>query len=281
MSRRAHSSPMSFFSFQDIMACVTGIMILVSLILALDPLSNQPLASTTPGQSVIVRKHLASAREREKAARKSLEEKTAVMEEVRTTQHVTGGQIQRLEKMQQEEERRIEKTKQNKDAVAASLQWCESEIILLTIDVKRAAEKERAIREQISDEQMKGRVRRQDGPFEPLQPLLLEVTPMGVGIGILDDEGIPKQTVFIHDDLIRRAPLIWAAQWMDLIKKYPPPNPANPTVGWYALFIIRDDAVRRALNLYSNLFADKLDAGWQLWDSSQGGFFDPLEEVKP
>ena len=281
MGRRAETSPMSFFSFQDIMACVTGIMILVTLILALDPLSNQPLASTTPGQSESVRKQLASAQEREKAARESLEEKSAVLEEVRTTQHVTGGQIQRLEQMEQEEDRRIEKMTKSKNAAAASLEQCESEIVLLTKDIKRAAEKERAIREQISDEQMKGRVRRQDGPFEPLQPILFEVISTGVGIGILNQEGIPKQTGFIHDDVMHRASLIWAAQWLKLIETYPPPNAANPTTGWYALFIIRDDAVRPALNLYSNLFADKWDAGWQLWDSTQGGFFDPFEEPKP
>ncbi len=271
---------MSFFSFQDIMACVTGIMILVTLILALDPLSNQPLASTTPGQSEVVRKQLASAQEREKAARESLEEKTAVMEEVRTTQHVTGGQIQRLEQMQQEEERRIESIKRRKEEAATSLEQCVSEIVLLTKDVKRAAEKERAIREQISDEQMKGRIRRQDGPFEALQPLLLEVTSTGVGVGSLNQEGIPKQTGFISDDVMHRASLIWAAQWMKLIETYPPPNEENPTEGWYVLFIIRDDAVRRALNLYSNLFSDKWSAGWQLWDSKQSGFFDPLEEIK-
>ncbi len=280
MGRRSQTSPMSFFSFQDIMACVTGIMILVTLILALDPLSNQPLASTTPGQSEVVRKQLASAQEREKAARESLEEKTAVMEEVRTTQHVTGGQIQRLEQMQQEEERRIESIKRRKEEAATSLEQCVSEIVLLTKDVKRAAEKERAIREQISDEQMKGRIRRQDGPFEALQPLLLEVTSTGVGVGSLNQEGIPKQTGFISDDVMHRASLIWAAQWMKLIETYPPPNEENPTEGWYVLFIIRDDAVRRALNLYSNLFSDKWSAGWQLWDSKQSGFFDPLEEIK-
>ena len=36
---------MSFFSFQDIMASVTGIMILVTLLLALDPLGTQMRAS--------------------------------------------------------------------------------------------------------------------------------------------------------------------------------------------------------------------------------------------
>ncbi|MDA1261888.1 MAG: hypothetical protein O3B75_03215 [Planctomycetota bacterium] len=281
MARRAATSPMSFFSFQDIMACVTGIMILVTLILAIDPLSNQPLASTTPGQSEIIRKQLASAQERMKAAQESLEEKSAMLEAVRTTERVTGGQIQRIQQMQQEEERRLENTKKNKDAAAATLEKCESEIDLLTKDVKRAAEKERAIREQISNEQLKGRIIRQEGQFEPLQPILIEVTQEGVGIGNLDSEGVPKQTVFIHNEIMNRASLLWAAQWLKLLETYPPPSEANPMIGWYALFIIRDDSVREAMHLYSNLFPDKWEAGWQIWDSTKGGFFDPLEEPKP
>lgn len=281
MSRRAATSPMSFFSFQDIMACVTGIMILVALILALDPLSDQPSISATAGQSDALRQYLASAHERVRAARESVEEKSAALEEFRTTPHVTAGQIQRLEKMQQEEERRIESIQVKNAAAVSALEQCENEILLLTNDVRLATEKERAIREQINDEQMKGRIRRQSGPFEPLQPLLLEVTTRGVAIGSLDQDGIPRQTEFIHDEVMRRASLIWASQWMKVLATHPPPAQESSEVGWYALFIIRDDAVSRALSLYSNLFSNKWEAGWQIWDSSNGGFFDPLEELKP
>jgi len=47
--KKRDEAPLSLFSFQDIMACLTGILILVALLLAIDGLSDDMQA--TPGKS--------------------------------------------------------------------------------------------------------------------------------------------------------------------------------------------------------------------------------------
>ena len=47
--KKREEAPLSLFSFQDIMACLTGILILVALLLAIDGLSDDMQA--TPGKS--------------------------------------------------------------------------------------------------------------------------------------------------------------------------------------------------------------------------------------
>ena len=46
--KKRDEAPLSLFSFQDIMACLTGILIMVSLLLAIDGLSDE--MQVTPGK---------------------------------------------------------------------------------------------------------------------------------------------------------------------------------------------------------------------------------------
>ena len=58
--KKREEAPLSLFSFQDIMACLTGILILVALLIAMDGLTDEMEA--TPGKSGAPNPEVAAAR---------------------------------------------------------------------------------------------------------------------------------------------------------------------------------------------------------------------------
>ena len=58
--KKREEAPLSLFSFQDIMACLTGILILVALLIAMDGLTDEMEA--TPGKSGVPNPEVAAAR---------------------------------------------------------------------------------------------------------------------------------------------------------------------------------------------------------------------------
>jgi hypothetical protein len=264
---------MSFFSFQDIMACVTGIMILVTLMLALDPLSNRPMVSPTPSVPSDVVERLRAAQQRSEGAAEAVAKARELLEQSSAEERVTGRQLEKLQQLRQSEQAKLTAAKRQLESGAAKLQKARSEVQLVTQEARLAEERAKGLRKEVVDLDMQSRVKRQSGPQEPLQPVLIEVRPDGIAVGTLDDRGTPMlKSVLPHSSAIY-APAIWAAQMQRLLADYPPPKDGEP-IGWYGLFIIRSDAVPEGLSLYSNLHASAWEAGCQLWDASEGGFFE-------
>jgi hypothetical protein len=273
MGRKQESSPMSFFSFQDIMACVTGIMILVTLILALDPLSNVPMASATPSPPSDLIEQLRAAQQRAGGAADALAKARELLEQSSADERVTGRQLEKLQQLQRSEQAKLTAAKRQLESGAVRLETVRSEVQLVTQEVQMAAERAKGLRKEVVDLDMQSRVKRQSGPQEPLRPVLIEVRPDGIAVGTLDSRGTPElKSILPHSSAIY-APAVWVAQMQRLLTDYPPAKDGEPQ-GWYGLFIIRSDAVSEGLSLYSNLHASAWEAGCQLWDASEGGFFD-------
>lgn len=273
MGRKKESSPMSFFSFQDIMACVTGIMILVTLILALDPLSNVPMVSPTPSPPSDVIERLRAAQQRAGGAEEALAKARELLQQSSADERVTGRQVEQLQQLQQSEQAKLTAAKRQLESGASKLKKSRSEVQLVTKEVQLAAERVRGLRQEVIDLDMQSRVKRQSGPQEPLQPVVIEVRPDGIAVGILDERGIPTLKSVLPNSIAIDAPVLWAASVQRLLTDYPPAK-IGGSMGWYGLFIIRSDAVPAGLSLYSNLHADSWEAGCQLWDASEGGFFE-------
>jgi len=264
---------MSFFSFQDIMACVTGIMILVTLILALDPLSNIPLISPTPSPPSDLIERLRAAQERAGGAEEALAKARELLQQTSADERVTGRQMEKLQQLKQSEQMKLTAAKRQLESGAAKLQKSRSEVQLVTKEVQLAAERARGLRQEVIDLDMQSRVKRQSGPQEPLQPVVIEVRPDGIAVGTLDERGTPTLKSVLPNRAAIDAPLVWASAAQRLLADYPPAKDGG-SIGWYGLFIIRSDAVAEGISLYSNLHADSWEAGCQLWDASEGGFFD-------
>lgn len=273
MGRKQESAPMSFFSFQDIMACVTGIMILVTLILALDPLSNVPMISSTPSPPSDVIERLRAAQQRAGGAEEAVGKARELLQQSSADERVTGRQVEKLQQLKQSEETKLVAAKRQLESGASKLQKSRSEVQLLTKEVQLAAERAKGLRQEVIDLDMQSRVKRQSGPQEPLQPVVIEVRPDGIAVGTLDEKGTPTLKSVLPNAAAVDAPVLWAAAMQRLLTDYPPAKDEG-SMGWYGLFIIRSDAVPEGLSLYSNLHADSWEAGCQLWDASEGGFFE-------
>ncbi|NBX36322.1 MAG: hypothetical protein EBR10_03735 [Planctomycetes bacterium] len=276
MGRKQDSSPMSFFSFQDIMACVTGIMILITLILALDPLSNAPMISPTPSPPSDLVERLRAAQQRAGGASEDLAKARELLQQSSADERVTGRQLENLRQLQQSEETKLNAAKHQLETGAAKLQKARSEVQLVTQELQLAAERAKGLRKEVVELDMQSRVKRQAGPQEPLQPLVIEVQPDGIAVGTLDERGTPSLKMVVPNALSINAPAIWASLMNQLLDDHPPAKDGRSD-GWYGLFIIRSDAVPDGLSMYSNLHSASWEAGCQLWDASEGGFFEPTD----
>lgn len=272
--KQQHASPMSFFSFQDIMACVTGIMILVTLLLALDPLSNIPMISPTPSPPTELIERLRAARERAAGAMDALARAREVLKQSSVEGRVTGRQMEQFQQVQRAEEQRLAAARMQLEAATARAKKARSEIQLVTRQIEVAGARAAALGKEVAEIELKSRVKRQAGPSEPLRPVLVEVRADGLAIGTLDDAAVPRLESVLPSAACTIAPLVWASKIQQLLVDHPGPA-AEGADGWYGLFIIRSDAVQAGLNAYSNLHSRSWDAGCQLWDAAEGGFFDP------
>ncbi len=257
MSKKASESPMTFFSFQDIMACVTGIMILVCLILALDPLSNTPSASTRRAASEDPSDRLAQVQRRVGEATHAISEATAAIEEAKSRPQVTSDQLARLDALIARDREGLVAIERRRAEAEGEAIRRENQVIIINKESQRAADKAHAIRRDLADKVMKSRVRYQSGVAETMLPLILEATPSGVIFGELDVAGTP----------VKRGSVA-ATEPLDAVLA------AHPPSQWYGLLVVRSDAVAPANTLRDTLRGRGYEVGWQLWDASEGGFFD-------
>lgn len=258
MSKKASESPMTFFSFQDIMACVTGIMILVCLILALDPLSNTPSASRSTTDSEDLSEQLAEAQRRVAEANRAISDATAAIEDAKSRPQVTADQLARMEALISRERDGVEAIERRREGSDGEAIRRENRAVVLNREAELANEKAHAIRRDLSDKAMRTRVRYQSGVVEAMLPLLLEATVSGVVYGELDAAGTP----------VRKGMLSSEGNIDELLA-------AHPSTQWYGLLVVRSDAVAPSNELRDELRRRGYEVGWQLWDARDGGFFDP------
>lgn len=273
---------MTFFSFQDIMSCVTGIMILVTLLMALEPMSDKPNPVQKSGAAVDWREKLENARQRVAQAQGAVAQAKAAIEEVLKAPQITASQLARMEKLLADELdgfKQVQALREQAEGEATRLQ---ERVIQVTGELEVAGNKMRAIEANLAESAMRRRIQYMSGTQEPLKPLLMEVTPEGIVLGTLDEKGTPVRASVVHDAALDKLLLAWqrdpsaAAKGMkpqdskalhDALKEFPPD-------AWYGLLIIRQDAVPGAVGLRDLMRAIGYEMGWQVWDNHDGGFFE-------
>lgn len=107
MARRHRSSPFSLFSFQDIITSVTGIIILLTLILALELVTRDPSApgGSSPDNSERLRQEIAKATEESARLEEVLERGAARVQELAAA---SPQQLARAKREFEQEVRRLE-----------------------------------------------------------------------------------------------------------------------------------------------------------------------------
>jgi hypothetical protein len=261
--RKREDAPLSLFSFQDIMACLTGILILVSLLLAIDGLSDTVQA--TPGTG--------APTEPQDAARTAEQLREEIATLARTLDERKGGiEVSSAEvELLEDRERRMALEAERTRKV---IEDREAELARRVRERDAAAQSSAALRERLSaakaraDEQsLRERVRFRPGAQYSKSPVFVEATPRGLVVGELDASLVPRLVARLDD-----------------------PGAENRLVGAlgsrmpdtsYLVFVVREDAIPRFEALRDAMIRKGFEVGWQLWDGGEGGFLDGATAAVP
>jgi hypothetical protein len=254
--KKSEGAPLSLFSFQDIMACLTGILILIALLLAVDGLSDEMQA--TPGK--------AGSPEAAAEAAKAVREAEARIEELARRRDLLREEIERRRagRPVSEEEVRINETRarqaeeeraQAERRLAAARQERERAVEeagsvdqLLKETRERLAKAERESKQQ----ELRQRVRFRPGEAFAKAPVLVEAMAAGVAVGELDAAKAPALVADFRDPGADERAIA-------LLRRL---DPASD----YLVFVVHEDAIARFAGLRRRL--PGFEEGWQLWDGT-------------
>lgn len=259
MARRRHDAgtAISLFSFQDIMAAVTGIMIMVTLLLALEPLADEMLHSTPRRRTAAAAPEPMPSAE---AARELVAGLRAALERRLAAPAITEATVASLQ-AEDAELRRLESTlRERRDRALAAKERSAAE----SASAQRERETAQAALERTEQEwtlaQQRSRVRFLPGERFPKAPLFVEVAASGCTVGEFGADAVVHPIGRSDDCTVEAlAPILGDR------------SPASHQV----VLVVRADAIPAFATLCGALSERGWEVGWQLWDAREGGFFEP------
>ncbi len=261
--KKKQQESLTLFSFQDIMACLTGVLILISLLLALDGLSDRIDDAGAPGSAAEA--EAAERAEQLAAEIKALEEQVDVR---KRGLPVTEDEVKVLEARAASMQRELDEAKQRDRTLAAEVARLEEEEKALI--VRRQAAERTLVEQEL--QKRRQRVQYRPGGQQERTPLFVEVSASGLRVGKLDAERTPVMLA----DLPGAAPLPPRPE-EGLAKAL---NPHGPDA-YYVLFVVHPDGIKRFEALRVAVFRNGYEVGWQLWDAAAGAFLQPAPVVTP
>ena len=249
--KKSEGAPLSLFSFQDIMACLTGILILIALLLAIDGLSDDMQAA--PGKSASPEAVEAAKARQEAAAelRRRAEEIRKAIESARTGRPVTEQEVAILEA-------RAAQLEVDRETQARILADAERERARVASEASAAELRARELRESAERaerdakaEELRRRVRFRPGEVFAKAPIFVEPMRNGIVIGELDGSRTPALVARLDDPgADSRAARVLQA--------------FDPGAS-YVVFVVHEDAIARFAAMRRRL--SRFEMGWQLWDA--------------
>lgn len=272
-SRTRDSPPISLFAFQDIMAAVTGVLIMVTLILAIEPLAEELLAESSRPAGARVPAPMAEPDEvppedEPPMALETAQRLVADLEtEIERRRRAPVVDARRLEDTEFEVAalRAIERDVRSRSAhLAAALEAATREAALASERAAAATRARDGTAARLGRESLRARVRFLPGERYDKAPLFVEVRPDGCVVGGFDEAGVP--TVLADGRAGAQTPSTPDALERLLGGRSPD--------AFQLVFIVRQDALAPFVRLRDEFHERGWDVGWQLWDAGEGGFFD-------
>lgn len=271
MPRRSRAdavAPITLFSFQDIIAAVTGIMILVTLLLALEPIAEEILIEERASAGATERAPVEEPAMALDLAERLVADLKAELELRRRQPAVDEKVIESLQA-------RLAELREMNDEADARLSRAERSLEHAVEERDVAAGAEAAASAALADaiarherETLRSRVRFLPGERFDRAPLFVEVRADGCVVGEFDGSGALAVIGDGRGD--GPAPTELARQLGDR-------SPRE----FQLVFIVRQDALREFASLRDHFFERGWDVGWQIWDANEGGFFEPPEGLRP
>jgi hypothetical protein len=196
--RAAEESPVSFFSFQDIICCVTGILVLVTMILAMELVNRNSLDKPQSGplgelrqEMVRLRGEIEVARKEQERLNKLLSTAKASILKASANAAVLPQNIPALEegaKLAEMQAAKVKTTLAEKESLRDQLQI---ELLGLASSTQTDAQRIEEVKKQIAIEKSRPDVPAPGGAPSSLRPLYVEFSPSDVKIGQLSATGQP------------------------------------------------------------------------------------------
>jgi hypothetical protein len=246
---------MSFFSFQDIVSCVTGILIMVTLLLIVE-LAKRPQTigrnsqATVPDWVVLA--------EELKAAQKKRDDLTAALEQAQATltrdaRRLTltptivkdlEKQVNALRKTCEEQILNGKKTQTEQDRIAQQITEAQSARNML-------ADRARQLEQQIALEHTKIRVTLLGGRPDGKKPYLVELDPKDIGVAEISPSGEVRQIKRFTGEDVAGVFTQWAESRSNITE--------------YFVFLVRPEGAALLNDITGSLKKSDFDLGWDVW----------------
>ncbi|MBL9141770.1 MAG: hypothetical protein JNK53_07885 [Phycisphaerae bacterium] len=248
---RKHEAPISLFSFQDLMACLTGVLILIVLLIAMEGLSDEmrmAKAQVSPQASAATLQEAESQLEQLRQDVELLQRELAARQQGAA---VTQAEVEVLEERTRRVEQEVTRLQERAQAMDQEVQRLVAERANIEAQAteleKRRVQAELAIRRE--------RVRFRPGTDDGRKPVFIEVAAAGVRLGEMSSDRAPVLLAALPaaatDGHVEQA----------LLARSPEQH--------YAVFVVHSDAIERFEALRTAAFRRGYEVGWQLWDGER------------
>ncbi len=257
---------MSFFSFQDIVAATLGIMILVALLMALDPLSMEPVepAPRSPEQQSADLKKIEEARQAVESAKSQLHEAQTQLAKANEGEPIEAEEVERVERLADDLRRGAQAAQEVEQEEKRNLATLSERLEESTEKLEQMMRATATLEAEFALSAKRARVQYRPGEKQEKQPLLVELSATGATCGHLSVDGVPE-------------PLGGSAGSVGAPNANAAITAASPSHGasdWYLLFVLhpgQEEAFQQAMQEW---YSRGYDVGWQLWDPANGGLFE-------
>lgn len=260
--KKSSENAVNLFSFQDVLACLTGVLIMVSLLLVIDGLSNtismakgaqaEPLPADAAARVDRLSQDVATLR--------------AQLEERKGGVDITRKEVDVLDDRARQMAEEADRTRRRADALRAEVEQARAAADAAQAEASQAKEQLAAARRSERQAELRERVRFRAGAQYSKMPVFVEVGSRGLNVGELDAERTPV--------------LVAALDGADADNRLQAAMGRRMPDTSYVVFVVHEDAIPRFLSLRDAVFRRGYEVGWQLWDnSSSGGFLDGADRA--
>lgn len=257
--KRQNEAPMSFFSFQDIVSCVTGILIMVTLLLAVE-LAKRP--QTLGHNSRMVTPDWVALAEKLKAAQKRRDDLTAALAQTQATLTRDAQRPTLTLTIVEDLRRRVAALRKTCDERAANGKQLQTEQDRMATQVAEAqssrnvlVDRVHQLEQQIALEQTKVRVTLLGGRADGKKPYLVEFSPRDIGAAEILPNGDTRQVKHFNGARAVGEFTEWAV--------------SRSSTTEYFVFLVRPDGADVLDDVKAVLKRADFDLGWDVWPSGR------------
>lgn len=253
---------MSFFSFQDIVSCVTGILIMVTLLLAVE-LAKRPQTLGRSAQASTP--DWVALSEELKAAQKRRDDLTVALERTQATLTRDAQRLTFTPAILDDLRSRVAALRKNREERFADRQHAQGEQDDLARQVASAqsvrdtlAEKGRQLEQQAALERTRTRVTLLGGRADGKKPLLVEFSPSNVGVAEILPSGETRLVQRFDGETATGQFLKWTH--------------ARSSATEYFVLLVRPEGADVLHDTTEHLKMTGFDLGWDVWPKERSLF---------